>query len=112
MTDDFRAHQTNCSKNVVTLVTTNKSLESDVAALKHSNFSLQESVVDLKYRSMRDNLIFVGVDETSNNETCEHLLRHFLTKYIEQDQTININNNIKIADIQFARVHRLNGGPD
>ena len=58
VTDDFRAHQTNCSKNVDTLVRTNKSLESDVAALKHSNSSLQESVLDLKCRSMRDNLIF------------------------------------------------------
>ena len=45
------------------------------------------------------------------NKTCEHLLMHFLTKYMEKNETININNDIKIADIQFARVHRLRSEP-
>jgi len=64
---------------------------------------------DVAFGLVRQSYI-CGVDETSNNETGEHHSRQYLTNHIEQDQTINIKSNIKIADIQFARVYILNGG--
>lgn len=63
------------------------------------NEGLQSSIIDLKSRSMRDNLIFSGIPDTTN-EDCEAVLHHFL------------ENKLKIDEyISFERVHRM-GKPD
>jgi hypothetical protein len=43
--------------------------------------SLNESVLDLKCRSMKNNLIFTGLDRVQNEDT-EDLLRGFLQQSI------------------------------
>jgi hypothetical protein len=59
---------------------------------------MQKSIVDLKSRSMRDNLVFCGIHE--EREDCEKILQEFL------------RNKLKISqDISFERVHRT-GKPD
>ncbi|XP_062570261.1 uncharacterized protein LOC134232323 [Saccostrea cucullata] len=70
-------------------------LNSSVHTLKKKNVELQESITDLRSRSMRDNLVFCGIPE-KRNENCEVVLRNF------------IKDKMKIYDyISFERVHRM-----
>jgi hypothetical protein len=56
---------------------------------------IEESVTDLKSRSMRDNLIFAGIPEY-RDENCERVLQDFLY------------NKLNIEEkIPFERVHRI-----
>lgn len=53
------------------------------------------SVIDLKARSMRDNLVFTGIQEDDREDT-EEVLQTFL------------HRNFKLGnDIQYERVHRV-----
>ena len=75
-------------------------LEADRQKLNESNQRLNETVIDLQCRSMRDNLIFTGIEEpdyrVDQQEDTEQVLCEFL-KY-----EMNIEPNIP-----FHRVHRL-----
>ena len=75
-------------------------LEADRQKLNESNQRLNETVIDLQCRSMRDNLIFTGIEEpdyrVDQQEDTEQVLCEFL-KY-----EMNIEPNIS-----FHRVHRL-----
>ena len=63
--------------------------------LPRNQLEIQKSVIDLKSRSMRDNLVFSGIPE-SRGEVCEDTFRDFL------------KNKLKILDeIPFERVHRV-----
>ena len=53
-----------------------KSTELDLKTVKDTNAKLYESVVDLKARSMRDNLIFTGIPEQRWEDT-EQVLQNF-----------------------------------
>lgn len=76
-----------------------ENLKRSVNSIVQKNEELQSSIIDLKSRSMRDNLIFSGIPETPN-EDCEAVLHHFL------------ENKLKIDEyISFERVHRM-GKPD
>ncbi|XP_061179393.1 uncharacterized protein LOC133188019 [Saccostrea echinata] len=76
-----------------------KKLTSDITELSNGQRELEKSVIDLKSRSMRDNLVFTGIPE-NREENCEDVLRDFL------------KTKLKIHDeIPFERVHRL-GKPD
>jgi hypothetical protein len=56
---------------------------------------MQKSIVDLKSRSMPDNLVFCGIQE-EREEDCEKILQEFF------------RNKLKISqDISFERVHRI-----
>jgi hypothetical protein len=57
---------------------------------------IQKSIVDLKSRSMRDNLVFCGIHEERDEDDCEQVVRKFL------------RDKLKITDdISFERVHRI-----
>lgn len=72
-----------------------ENLKRSVNSIVQKNEELQSSIIDLKSRSMRDNLIFSGIPETPN-EDCEAVLHHFL------------ENKLKIDEyISFERVHRM-----
>ena len=75
-------------------------LEADQHTLNETNQKLNETVIDLQCRSMRDNLIFTGIEEPDyrieQQEDTEQVLCEFL-KY-----EMNIEPNIP-----FHRVHRL-----
>ena len=60
---------------------------------------LNETVIDLKCRSMKNNLIFTGLHEVQNENT-ELLLRQFLEAEIGIDYKI-----------EFGNVHRFGRGP-
>lgn len=115
--DDFQAHKTQCSKNSIDLYTKTKNMDHELSSLREINTELRKNITDLQWRSMRDNLLFVGVPEiqqsTSNQngfgpeKSCEQTLREFLSTRLENDPSINTKGDIDIKNIQFARVHRV-----
>ena len=65
--------------------------------LKQNQDKLEEKPIDLQWRSMRENLLFVGIEESFvEKENTEYVLREFLST----------NMNITY-DIPFDGVHRL-----
>ena len=60
---------------------------------------LEEDILDLKCRSMRDNLLFIGIPE-EEEEDCEELLTNF------------VHDKMRVRkDIEFERVHRIGRKP-
>ncbi|XP_062595662.1 uncharacterized protein LOC134257022 [Saccostrea cucullata] len=72
-----------------------KSTESEIRAVIEINSSLQESVTDLKARSMRDNLVFTGIREHAWENT-EQVLQDFLQRKYRLEYPLD-----------FDRVHRM-----
>ena len=77
------------------------SLKSDTAELKKAlsevqklNIELKEEVLDLKSRSMRDNLVYTNVPERHEEDT-----EAVLTEFLE--------SKLNISNICFERVHRI-----
>ena len=68
------------------------------------NKKLKDDVVDLKSRSMRDNLLFSNIPETQNetSKDTEHILRQFLKTDLRMEET-------QINSVKFDRVHRIAG---
>lgn len=62
---------------------------------ERQNEDLQKSVVDLKSRSMRENLVFSGIPEHDEKD-CEEVIQNFLKTRLKLD------NNIS-----FKRVHKM-----
>lgn len=62
--------------------------------MERQSEDLQKSIVDLKSRSMRDNIVFSDIPER-NDEDYKEVIQNFLkTKF-------------KLDDISFERVHRM-----
>ncbi|KAK3094866.1 hypothetical protein FSP39_007262 [Pinctada imbricata] len=85
--------QTDCTKKAVTQA------ESSVADLKSevecTRDELREDVLDLKCRSMRDNLLFYGIPE-EDGEDCEESITEL------------VSDKMKIRKVvRFERVHRV-----
>jgi hypothetical protein len=59
--------------------------------------NIQEKLIDLEARSMRDNLIFYGIAETQD-ENCETLVGTFITETLELAEMKNT---------RLDRAHRL-----
>ena len=78
-----------------------ESLESEQNELKASATKFDSAITDLQCRSMRDNLIFTGIEEPEyvegEPEDTERTLRNFLEREMNIDKPI-----------PFHRVHRLN----
>ncbi|XP_062609377.1 uncharacterized protein LOC134271145 [Saccostrea cucullata] len=74
---------------------TQKQTENVLKAVNDANEALQNSVTDLKMRSMRDNLIFSGIPERRFEDT-EAVLQDF----IQRKYRLNY-------EISFERVHRM-----
>ncbi|XP_046569376.1 uncharacterized protein LOC124277686 [Haliotis rubra] len=72
----------------------------DISRLKEDHLALREYTVDLRCRSMRDNLIFTGIRETEPQPTlehCENVLKGFIKEHLQVDCDI----------MKFKRVHRI-----
>ncbi|KAK3095745.1 hypothetical protein FSP39_018472 [Pinctada imbricata] len=63
--------------------------------LMRARDELRETVKDLQCRSMRDNLVFSGIHESSHEDT-EEVLQNFIRDELELTQ-----------DFNFERVHRI-----
>lgn len=84
-----------CKKDAEQSKNFQKSTEFELQAVKEVNASLQESVTDLKARSMRDNLVFTGIREERWEDT-EQVLLGFLQNKYKLDYRVD-----------FERVHRM-----
>lgn len=85
------------SERLSNLEAKQKELEINQANLKTKQISSEERITDVQWRSMRENLIFTGIEESkASPENTESTLRGFLSS------KMNINE-----PIPFDRVHRL-----
>lgn len=73
-------------------------LESCVDESRRVNATLQEDILDLKTRSMRDNLVFYNIPEKMN-EDAEETIREFCATKLDMRDTID--------DIKIDRAHRM-----
>ncbi|XP_041350420.1 uncharacterized protein LOC121369403 isoform X1 [Gigantopelta aegis] len=75
-----------------------------VTGVEAENKSLKSEIVDLKSRSMRDNLIFANIPEKDNEtpDMTENVLREFLEVNLKMDKA-------ETANVKFERVHRMGG---
>ena len=71
---------------------------SRIKELEDSNQRLQDSVVDLKARSMRDNLLFHNIDE-SEEEDCTEVIYSLLEEKLDMPEAR--------SSIKIDRVHRV-----
>lgn len=72
---------------------------SEVNTLKKENKTLRETVLDIQSRSMRDNLIFSGIPE-STPDNPETLVKNFMVSALKIPAET-------VKNITFHRVHRL-----
>ena len=63
---------------------------------EHENFD--SKLVDLKARSMRDNLIFYGIPEGGEHEDCKKLVKGLCEKTLDM---------LRAHELKFDRVHRV-----
>lgn len=73
-----------------------RTLIHEMTALKESRKSESERVLEMEWRSMRDNLLFHGIQEEEEEDT-----EVVVEKFIKEEMQVNTDG------IQFARVHRL-----
>lgn len=73
-------------------------LEQDAKYLKDKNEVFGSKLTDLESRSMRDNLLFYGIQEGGNAENCDELVKGFCADILKI-QTAN--------EMKFDRAHRL-----
>ncbi|KAK3102079.1 hypothetical protein FSP39_008584 [Pinctada imbricata] len=81
-----------------------KNMSDRIKHLEDQNKAMKFDIIDMKARSMRDNLLFSGIAETPGEtpNTTESILRKFLVDNLHMDTG-------QVNDIKFDRVHRLNG---
>lgn len=81
--------------HVKNLLVENTSVREELSKVKNEMESLTRRHIDLQSRSMRDNLIFTGIDEVEEEDT-EKQLTDFTVKELKIE-----------TDIEFHRVHRI-----
>ena len=84
-------------KENLSLQKTTVKLREEVAQLRAERGIDQERFLDTEWRSMRDNLLFLGVSEGKDESSVESTLRGFMSKEMKIDGD-------KYA---FFRVHRM-----
>lgn len=69
--------------------------------VREVNKSMKEELIDLKCRSMRDDLIFTNIPERIQNVDGR--------RYDDTEQELNafLHDNLGLDDIKFERVHRM-----
>lgn len=79
-------------------------MEESLKAMETENKRLKDDIVDLKSRSMRDNLLFSNIPERRNETPIEteRVLRDFLKENLKMDAT-------QVGSLKFDRVHRITG---
>jgi hypothetical protein len=81
-----------------------RKLEDPVENVDAENQKLRQDIVDLKLRSMRDNLLFSNIPEIGNEtpKDTEVVLRQFLKDNMKMEET-------QVNGIKFNHVHRIAG---
>ncbi|KAL4000837.1 signal-regulatory protein delta [Sarotherodon galilaeus] len=79
-----------------------KSLAKNVTQLNIENKKIKETVINLQARSMRDNLVFSGIPESSREDP-ETTVRSFIKTHLKLPE-------YTVKNIGFDRVHRI-GAP-
>lgn len=92
--DDFKKSQAEVKK----MQNFCKELEDSIYVLKTDKEQLKTKLVDLESRSMRENLLFYGIQENVA-EDCETLIKTFCSEKL----------NIDASTMIFDRVHRIGG---
>ncbi|KAK3091039.1 hypothetical protein FSP39_016696 [Pinctada imbricata] len=69
-----------------------ENLLKSVSNLKHENKALGETVTDLKWRSMKNNLLFFGIPGETHTENAEEKLRYFLSRELGITEKIEFGN--------------------
>ena len=100
--DQNNSHITKCDSDLHSLKQENDELRSTLNSLNELNKSLKEDMLDLKCRSMRDNLVFTNIPE--NFKTGDGGRRYENT---EQELSTFLLNKLNISGVQFERVHRI-----
>lgn len=101
MYDDIVSDDSARKSTVDNLIKRVENIETEQQSIKSKQSSVEEKVLDLQCRSMRENLLFTGIPESESidagdREDSESVLRDFLCN------KMNITD-----DIKFDRVHRL-----
>ena len=75
-----------------------------LAAIEAENKSLKGDIIDMKSRSIRDNLIFSNIPENENEtpDVTEHIPHEFLELNLKMEKQ-------DVTNIRFDRVHRIHG---
>lgn len=100
MCDDLTANNSDVDSKVNTIMKQIHSLQDQQTELMRKYEETTEKITDIRWRNMRENLVFSGIDEATQfkekGENCEDLIQEF------------IKNELQITDnISFDRVHRL-----
>ncbi|KAK3082855.1 hypothetical protein FSP39_007224 [Pinctada imbricata] len=86
---------TEITKNSRKIEIENSELKKDLSKIKNQMKELNDQQLDLQTRSMRDNLIFYGIEE-KDGENCESVLKEFIADVLKVEQRV-----------EFHRVHRM-----
>ena len=98
--DDIRSDQ-NCTDSAVnSLFRRVEHLENEQKLIKTSVSDVASSVTDLQCRSMKDNLIFTGIEESEISEGEFEDTEKVLCNFLENEMCIE-------KEIPFHRVHRI-----
>ena len=98
--DKLNESRINTEKDITKLLDTNVLLKHDLRQMNKNYDQLQEDFLELKTRSMQENLIFFGIDEHSGENTESVLRNLFVNKVLPNEQEL-------VDNITFDRVHRL-----
>ena len=89
-------------RNIKDLVINNKeSIDQNITLLSDGQDKLKETILDLQCRSMKNNLVFLGIPEKEDREAenCEETVIDFLNKEMQI-----------VKHIDFGNVHRFGKG--
>ena len=95
--DDHKKELTDTKSKLNSLKGTCAQLENKTKSLESDKSNLEAKLVDLEYRSMRDNLMFYGVAE-QDGEDCEYVIKNMIQDNLDLPRARNIT---------FDRVHRV-----
>ena len=93
--DDITSLKTGSHTMKKSVMSTESSVSELMSEVTTSRDELREEILDLKCRSMRDNLFFFGIEE-GEEEDCEFVLRTFVSRRMKVRKAIS-----------FERVHRV-----
>lgn len=101
--DDLKRAQSDISRQVTELDNHKKDLTDSLKSVTQENIRLNEQLLDLQSRSMRDNLLFHNIDECSTreerlNENCVEKIQSFF------ETKLNITD---ARDVKIDRAHRI-----
>ena len=100
MFDAYIDSRERTEKEITELKLINQNLDQNVKTMNQNYEKLQNEILELKTRSMQENLLFFGIEEKPGENT-ETELRNFL-----KNQVL-LNSPESVDQIVFDRVHRL-----